>query len=83
MTCPNCTEAAKRPEWPGYTDKCLGCTARGIANGPDFWKANRDGTMNPAYLAALRSTWGPDWRPGHEAVKAAAEKLRQARETVL
>jgi len=83
MTCPNCTEAARRPEWPGYTAACKGCAARGIANGPEFHRSRKDGSLTPSYTSALYSIWGEDWRAGHEAVKAAAEKLRQARETVL
>jgi hypothetical protein len=83
MTCPNCARAELRADWPGYTANCKPCMARGIAHGPDFWKSGKDGKLTPSYMAGLRSIWGEDWKSGHEQVKAAAERLRQARGTVL
>lgn len=77
MTCPNCSRAAIRADWPGYTANCRECMARGIANGPDFWRSRQDGTLRPEYSAALRSIWGEDWRAGHEAVKLAAARLKE------
>lgn len=79
MTCPNCSKAAIRADWPGYTANCRECTARGIANGPHFWRSRRDGALRPEYSAALRTIWGDDWKTGHEAVKLAAARLEKLR----
>jgi hypothetical protein len=76
MTCPNCDRAATRADWPGYTANCKECMARGIANGPEFWRSRKDGTLRPEYTAALRTIWGDDWKTGHEAVKTAAARLQ-------
>lgn len=79
MTCPNCTKAAVRADWPGYTANCRECLARGIANGPEFWRSRQDGTLRPEYKAALQTIWGDDWKAGHEAVKRAAARLLDLR----
>jgi len=81
MKCPNCDRAAARADWPGYTANCRGCMARGIANGPEFWRSRQDGSLRPEYVAALRTIWGDDWKDGHEAVKAAAARLAALRKS--
>lgn len=80
MSCPNCDRAVIRADWPGYTANCRECMARGIANGPDFWRSRKDGTLLPAYVAALKNIWGEDWKDGHAAVKTAAGRLTALRE---
>jgi len=79
MTCPNCDKAATRADWPGYTANCRECLARGIANGPEYWRSRQDGSLREEYKAALRNIWGADWKKGHDAVKLAAQRLDQQR----
>ncbi|WP_445286554.1 hypothetical protein [Variovorax atrisoli] len=75
MSCPNCNKAAVRADWPGYTANCRECLARGIANGPEYWRSRQDGTLRDEYKAALRTIWGDDWKAGHNAVKTAAARM--------
>jgi len=82
MTCPNCDRAAVRADWPGYTANCRECLARGIANGPEYWRCRADGAMRPEYVAALKGIWGEEWKDGHAAVKKADERLRAMRESL-
>lgn len=79
MTCPNCDKAATRADWPFYTADCRGCIARGIANGPEYWRSCQDGKLTADYKTSLRTVWGEDWKTGHDAVKAAAARLEAMR----
>ncbi|WPG35325.1 hypothetical protein [Variovorax sp. EBFNA2] len=79
MSCPNCDLAAVRADHPGYTANCRECLARGIANGPEFWRSRQDGAMRPEYVSALKSIWGEDWEAGNAAVKPAHVRLRALR----
>jgi hypothetical protein len=78
-TCQDCEKAANNPNWPGIYSKCRGCHVRGFANGFEFWCSRRDGSLTPAYRAALQATFGDDWPQAHEAIKAEAGRIHGLR----
>lgn len=76
--CLNCHRAASDALWPLYTASCLGCTARDLAQGIDFWWSERAHYLTPEYKRLLQNTWGgnpEEYATGHARVKHAAERL--------
>lgn len=74
MTCPACQEAERNPLTGMYQSGCLECSARALSHGPAYFDAARSDSMTPAYRDALQATFGENWRAGHEAVKAWAQR---------
>lgn len=75
MNCPDCVRAEADPWSPRFSTRCLGCSARSLANSPAYFDSARDGVMTPTYKAALQYVFGEDWAQGHERVKAQAGRL--------
>lgn len=70
--CTNCQTATEKAHWGLFQADCMGCRARMLAAGPEFWQSSKDGTLSNAYMVALKSIWGANWRAGHDQVKQAA-----------
>src|SRR3977135_4050599 len=75
--CAQCAKASVTRDWPRYTSGCLRCTARDIAQGPQFHLSRKLNRILPAYRAILRANWGSDWQTGHKLVKEMAHANEQ------
>lgn len=79
MTCEACRIATTNPDTPHQHAGCRGCAIRALAQGPLFHQSGLDGSLGNAYRKALASVFGDDWRKGHDEVKTAHQRIREAR----
>jgi hypothetical protein len=63
--CPACATSTEKP-WHEFRVGCDGCTARGVARGPNFRDSQKTGLLTWRYKAELEAT-----KLTHEQVKAA------------
>lgn len=78
MTCEACQRAQINPRTGMYQADCMECTARALANSPQFFDAMKAEAMTPAYRDALQAAFGQDWKAGHERVKHWAQRIKEA-----
>lgn len=79
MTCEACARAELDPDTPFQQADCKGCAVRALAQGAAFHQSGLDGIVSAPYRKALALVFGDDWRAGHDQVKAAAARIREAR----
>lgn len=76
MTCEACHQAKTNPRTGMYQANCHECTARALANSPQYFDAMKAEAITPAYRSALQAAFGADWKQGHENVKQWAQKIK-------
>lgn len=78
MTCEACQRAEAHPRTGMYQANCQECTARALANSPQYFDAMKAEAITPAYRDALQSAFGQDWKAGHERVKHWARRIKES-----
>ena len=79
VDCAACLGAQKRPDTPHQRAGCKGCAVRALAQGPAFYASGLDGSQNASYRKALGLIFGDQYREGHDAVRAEAARIKEAR----
>lgn len=79
MTCEACEHAKDNPQTGMYQANCRECTARALANSPQYFDAMKAEAITPAYRSALQSAFGQDWKAGHERVKHWAARIKEGK----
>jgi hypothetical protein len=70
MTCEACEDArARRHGGARIVAGCMGCIAREVARGPQFFAACKEGRITPDYKKLLKHYFGDEWQRGHQLVK--------------
>lgn len=72
--CPGCFQAEMNPLSGLIYADCLSCAARSLAKSHAYFDAVRSETITPAYRDVLQLVFGPEWKAGHAAAKAWAER---------
>jgi hypothetical protein len=81
--CANCQAAQQRADYPLYDAACKTCTVRAFAHGLPFWQSKQEGTLLPAYINAMASAFGSEWRVWHEKVKVESDRIQARRKAAL
>ena len=79
MTCAACAIASTDPRTGHFEASCMGCDARALAGGPDYWESAKAGKITPGYRRALAAAFGDGWQAGHHTVKRWAEQMAAAK----
>lgn len=75
MSCWGCDDFEAGRSRHSFTAECRECRARALAQGPAFHARNQDAYAARLYREALKAMLGPDWKAGHESVKAWRAKI--------
>lgn len=75
MNCYACLSFAQNPLSGQYKSGCIDCSTRSIARSPAYFESQKAGSITPRYRAALERAFTGDWKAGHAAVKAWAERM--------
>lgn len=75
--CDACAIAKVNPRAGRFNAGCDECTARAIAQEPEFFECVAAEAITPRYRARLQRWFGGRWKEGHEMVKQAAHRIKR------
>ena len=76
--CDACQKAELNARTGWYSNGCIECQARALAQEPSHFEAYVAQRYTPNYLARLNKVFGDDWEAGHKQVKRWSQRIKEA-----